>query len=428
MFAPAGVLLAHLFVTFPYMLGAVKPLLDELETTYEEAAYTIGASRWQTFRLVILPALRGGLFTGALLTFAHSLGEFGATVHGVRQPAAADPDRAALHLRPVRGRQHRARERGRRGAGAALVRRSSSSCSASRRGPREGERGAADVDHPRDGSPSATPADAVVEASTSRSPTGELFVLLGASGSGKSTILRMIAGLASPDEGRILLAGTRCHAPPAAAARHRIRLPELLDLPAHDRGEEHRVRPEDPRGAARPSGAAGARSCSTSSASAGLGDRYANQLSGGQQQRVALARALAYEPEVLLLDEPFGALDVKIRAQLRRSLNEIQRQRSRVTTILVTHDQEEAFELGRSHRRHGSRAAWSRSGARGLYRGRARSSPRPSSARARCSSDAAGRTRRSSARSLCPCPKDVHHVGRSAGASSDPAGTGDPFG
>jgi sulfate/thiosulfate transport system permease protein len=80
MFTPVGVLLAHLFVTFPYMLGAVKPVLDELESTYEEAAYTIGASRWQTFRFVILPALRGGLFSGTLLTFAHSLGEFGATV------------------------------------------------------------------------------------------------------------------------------------------------------------------------------------------------------------------------------------------------------------------------------------------------------------------------------------------------------------
>ncbi len=80
MFAPAGVLLAHLFVTFPYMLGAVKPVLDELDVTYEEAAYTIGAKRWQTFRFVILPALQGGLFSGTLLTFAHSLGEFGATV------------------------------------------------------------------------------------------------------------------------------------------------------------------------------------------------------------------------------------------------------------------------------------------------------------------------------------------------------------
>jgi energy-coupling factor transporter ATP-binding protein EcfA2/nucleotide-binding universal stress UspA family protein len=78
---------------------------------------------------------------------------------------------------------------------------------------------------------------------------------------------------------------------------------------------------------------------------AGLGERYANQLSGGQQQRVALARALAYQPSVLLLDEPLGALDVKIRAQLRRSLKEVQRS-LKVTTILVTHDQEEAFELG----------------------------------------------------------------------------------
>lgn len=80
MFTPIGILLAHLFVSFPYMFGAVKPVLDELETTYEEAAYTIGASRWQTFRFVLLPALRGGLFVGTLLSFAHSLGEFGATV------------------------------------------------------------------------------------------------------------------------------------------------------------------------------------------------------------------------------------------------------------------------------------------------------------------------------------------------------------
>jgi sulfate transport system permease protein len=80
MFAPAGILLAHIFVTLPYMVGAVKPLLDELETGYEEAAYTIGATPWQTFRHVLLPALKGGLLSGILLTFAHSLGEFGATV------------------------------------------------------------------------------------------------------------------------------------------------------------------------------------------------------------------------------------------------------------------------------------------------------------------------------------------------------------
>ncbi|MCX5812327.1 MAG: ABC transporter permease [Proteobacteria bacterium] len=80
MFTPVGVLLAHVFVTFPYMLGTIKPVLDDLEITYEEAAYTMGASRWQSFRHIVFPALKGGLLTGALLTFAHSLGEFGATV------------------------------------------------------------------------------------------------------------------------------------------------------------------------------------------------------------------------------------------------------------------------------------------------------------------------------------------------------------
>jgi len=80
MFTPIAVLLAHLFVTFPYMVGAVRPVLDDLQTTYEEAAYTLGATRWQTFVHVVFPAMRGGLITGALLTFAHSLGEFGATV------------------------------------------------------------------------------------------------------------------------------------------------------------------------------------------------------------------------------------------------------------------------------------------------------------------------------------------------------------
>ncbi len=80
MFTVFGVLLAHIFVTFPYMVGAVKPVLDDLPITYEEAAITMGATRWQTFYHVVFPALRGGMITGALLAFAHSLGEFGATV------------------------------------------------------------------------------------------------------------------------------------------------------------------------------------------------------------------------------------------------------------------------------------------------------------------------------------------------------------
>lgn len=172
---------------------------------------------------------------------------------------------------------------------------------------------------------------------------GELFVLLGGSGSGKSTILRMIAGLTTPDAGRIELNGRDVtYLPPQARGtgfvfqnysifRHMTVL-ENVEFGLRIRKvktSERRQRAEELLDLVGLSG---------------LGARYPNQLSGGQQQRVALARALAYQPAVLLLDEPFGALDVKIRAQLRASLKEIQRQ-LQVTTILVTHDQEEAFEL-----------------------------------------------------------------------------------
>jgi ABC-type Fe3+/spermidine/putrescine transport system ATPase subunit len=173
---------------------------------------------------------------------------------------------------------------------------------------------------------------------------GELFVLLGASGSGKSTILRLIAGLTLCDSGRIVLQGRDVtHLTPQSRNtgfvfqnysifRH-MTLAENIEF-----GLKIRNMPKAQRSSRR-------EELLDLVDLAGLGDRYPDQISGGQQQRVALARALAYEPGVLLLDEPLGALDVKIRAQLRRSLKEVQR-RLRVTTILVTHDQEEAFELG----------------------------------------------------------------------------------
>ena len=172
---------------------------------------------------------------------------------------------------------------------------------------------------------------------------GEFFALLGSSGSGKSTILRMIAGLLQPDSGRILLHGRDVtHLPPQKRGmgfvfqnysifRH-MTVAENVEFGLKIR----KIAPEER-----------ARRCEQLFdlvGLAGLGNRYPDQLSGGQLQRVALARALAYEPNVLLLDEPFAALDSIIRAQMRRSLKEIQR-RLKVTTILVTHDQEEAFEL-----------------------------------------------------------------------------------
>ena len=80
MFTTAAIILANIFVTFPLAFGVIKPVLDNLDPTFEDAAETIGASRWQTFRFVVLPSLRGAIITGALLTFARSVGEFGSTI------------------------------------------------------------------------------------------------------------------------------------------------------------------------------------------------------------------------------------------------------------------------------------------------------------------------------------------------------------
>lgn len=177
--------------------------------------------------------------------------------------------------------------------------------------------------------------------------SGELIALLGPSGSGKTTLLRVIAGLLSPDSGRVLFgerdatglslrernvgfvfqhyalfrhmtvaenigfglqSRPRAHRPDKATIARRVdELLQLIQLPE-------------------------------------LGGRYPEQLSGGQKQRIALARALAIDPSVLLLDEPFGALDAKVRVELRRWLRRLHDQTGQ-TTLFVTHDQEEALEL-----------------------------------------------------------------------------------
>jgi len=172
---------------------------------------------------------------------------------------------------------------------------------------------------------------------------GEFFVLLGPSGSGKSTLLRMVAGLAEVDGGRVVLHGRDVtHLPPQrrgiglvfqnyALFRH-MSVVENIEFPLKVRrtpAAERRRRSDE---------------LLELVGLSGLGGRFPAQLSGGQQQRVALARALAHRPEVLLLDEPFGALDARIRTELRRTVHGIQRE-LKITTIFVTHDQEEAFEL-----------------------------------------------------------------------------------
>lgn len=172
---------------------------------------------------------------------------------------------------------------------------------------------------------------------------GEFFVLLGSSGSGKTTILNIIAGLASADEGRVLLHGRDVTTLPTQKRNvgfvfQNYALFEYMTIAENiEFGLQIRRVPKKNRQSKRDE-------LLELVGLVGLGDRMPRQLSGGQQQRVALARALALEPDVLLLDEPLGALDAKIRSELRRSLKAIQQQLG-VATILVTHDQEEAFDL-----------------------------------------------------------------------------------
>ncbi|MBL8200841.1 MAG: ABC transporter ATP-binding protein [Chromatiales bacterium] len=173
---------------------------------------------------------------------------------------------------------------------------------------------------------------------------GEFFVLLGPSGSGKSTLLRAIAGLTEVDHGRITLFGRDVTQVSArerevgfvfqnyALFRH-MTVGENIEFALRVRREKAAERVRRRKELLELIGLAD------------MDDRLPIQLSGGQQQRVAVARALAHKPKVLLLDEPFGALDAKIREELRRTIRSVQRELG-ITTILVTHDQEEAFALG----------------------------------------------------------------------------------
>ncbi len=174
-------------------------------------------------------------------------------------------------------------------------------------------------------------------------PDGSLTALLGPSGGGKSTLLRVIAGLEQPDSGTVILDGQDLTASPArergvgfvfqhyAAFKHMT----VRDNVAY--GLKIRKRPKDEiKGRVK--------ELLDLVHLGGFADRYPAQLSGGQRQRMALARALAVEPKVMLLDEPFGALDATVRKELRAWLRRLHED-VHVTTIFVTHDQEEAMEV-----------------------------------------------------------------------------------
>lgn len=178
-------------------------------------------------------------------------------------------------------------------------------------------------------------------------PSGALVALLGPSGSGKTTLLRILGGLEFPSSGRVMFDGQDATGLTVQERRAGFvfqsyalfRHMTVFDNIAY--GLNARPR------ASRPTKAEIARRVTKLLELIQLPDigaRYPSQLSGGQRQRVALARALAIEPRMLLLDEPFGALDAKVRRELRQGLRDIH-DTTGLTTVFVTHDQEEAMEL-----------------------------------------------------------------------------------
>ena len=177
--------------------------------------------------------------------------------------------------------------------------------------------------------------------------SGELIALLGPSGSGKTTLLRLIAGLESPTDGTIFF-GDEDASQKSVQERHVGFVFQHYALFRHMTILENVSFGLNVRAASERPPKAEIRRRAMELLDlvqlAGLEKRYPNQLSGGQRQRVALARALAIEPRVLLLDEPFGALDAQVRKELRKWLREIH-DRTGHTTVFVTHDQEEALEL-----------------------------------------------------------------------------------
>lgn len=342
---PAGIVIAQTFVAAPFLVIASRSAFATVPPELVDVAATLGHGRWSRFVRVAVPVAGPGIRAGMLLSWLRAFGEFGATIilayhpyslpvfawvqfTSTGLPAALPPAGVAVlaaalvlllaNLRlPVLGR---------------LL----------RRGAATGSTVLAAPDHPV-----APPPSECLEFDLHDQLGGfelELayragtphIALLGASGAGKSLTLRCLAGLRGTDRGRVRLGDRELGA----------MLPETRRIGYVPQGQALLPRVSvwrqvsfgvgtDPQIAARWIARLGL---------AELTDRTPDQLSGGQRQRVALARALAYEPELLLLDEPLSALDRPVREELRLELQRLQRDAG-VATVLVTHDSDEAALL-----------------------------------------------------------------------------------
>ena len=338
-YAPPGIILATAFVSLPLVIRELVPVLDEIGTDEEQAARSLGASALQSFRRITLPAIKWALLYGVVL----ESGPFARRVRRgqdrFRRGGDADPDRDAAGrgaLSAVRRRKHRNRLYG-------GLHPRPDRCRGTGRGDQSATQGGLSMSIKISGVGKQFGDFAALSGIDLDIPSGQLTALLGPSGGGKSTLLRIIAGLELADTGTVEIEGFDATDLPAqkrnvgfvfqhyAAFRH-------MSVAANvGFGLKIRKRPKKEI-------AAKVDELLSLVHLSQFADRLPSQLSGGQRQRMALARALAIEPSVLLLDEPFGALDAKVRKELRAWLRRLHDE-VHVTTVFVTHDQEEALEV-----------------------------------------------------------------------------------
>ncbi|HVX21874.1 MAG TPA: ATP-binding cassette domain-containing protein [Acidimicrobiales bacterium] len=333
----AGLVLAQTFVAAPFLIVSARSAFETVEPALADVAATLGLGEMGRFARVAVPVAGPGIRAGMVLAWLRAFGEYGATVvlayhptslpvytytqfSATGLPGTMAPTALAVAVAAVAAVVGRlvVRRRRRRPVRVPPV-------MAAPRPPDPVPVGF-DVDHrvPSFRLRVAHPAGAV------------RLAVLGPSGSGKSTLLRCLAGLHGPGPGPVWYGDRRVEAVPVERRRVGY-VAQAFGLFPHLRvWEQLMLAPgADPAVAAYWLAALHLD---------GLGDRLPSQLSGGQRQRVALAQALARTPEVLLLDEPFSALDTPVRHELRRELRRLQRQAG-LATVLVTHDPEEAAFL-----------------------------------------------------------------------------------